>query len=172
MTSSGNNPPHCDHDTCKLGQPHCHICDNETCGFDHPHCHICEHEEAENELNHATRPDLSSARNDTQVGSIKYQAKLLQELRTDEEGAGPLEDEDEITPQVVYHSAQWQPSYAVGGGTDLTRTLRPTSHRTFSWGGPGSNVNIPSPDDSGASSAPESRAEDRPKRVRKPCWGS
>jgi hypothetical protein len=164
MSSSGNDPSHCDHEACKIERPHCHICDNKNCGINRPHCHVCELDEEEGST--STRPDL--ARNETQPGSIKYQAKLLQQIQSaaPQSGTSKALGED-IPPQVVYHSAQWQPSYAVGGGTDLTKMLRPTAHRTFSWGGPGSNVTIPSPDHSGSSSAPESGAEDHPKRVSK-----
>ena len=163
MSSSENGPSHCDHETCKIERPHCHICDNNSCGIDRPHCHVCEHEEPEGSV--PTRPNLASARNDTQVGSIKYQAMLLQQMRSSEQRSEtPPSVGSDIPPEVVYHSAQWQPSYAVGGGTDLTKMLRPTAHRTFSWGGPGSSVSIPSPEDSGSSSAPESRAEDHLKR--------
>jgi hypothetical protein len=164
MSSSENDPPHCDHETCKIELPHCHICDKTSCGIDHPHCHVCGHEETP-EGSAPTPPDLASARNDTQVGSAKYQATLLQQMRRSEERSEtPPSVGSDTPPEVVYRSAQWQPSYAMGGGTDLTRMLRPTAHRTFSWGGPGSSVTIPSPDDSGSSSAPESRGEDSLKR--------
>ncbi|KIN00996.1 hypothetical protein OIDMADRAFT_28704 [Oidiodendron maius Zn] len=128
-----------------------------------PHCHVCEHEEQGGSV--ATRPNLP--KNDTQPGSIKSQALLLQQMQGAAQQTGSSRGlGEDIARQVVYRSAQWQPSYAAGGGTDLTKMLRPTAHRTFSWGGLGSNVTIPSPDHSRSSSAPESGTEDHPKKPR------
>jgi hypothetical protein len=167
MSSSENDRGRCDNKSCGIRQEHCHVCDSDDCEIDLPHCHVCEHEGTQ-KGSVATWRDLVSARNDTQPGSTKYQAMLLRQRQ----GAKDLSEStnslgEDITPQVAYHSAQWQPSYAVGGGTDLTKMLRPTAHRTFSWGGRGSNVTIPSPDHSESSSTPESRGEENVKRVRR-----
>lgn len=174
MTSKDQIPPHCDHETCQIQRPHCHICDNGSCGLERPHCHVCLHEEEKTNEPLSPRPVLSSTRNDTQPGSVKYQAELFQQMLNAKEqrrSSSPSLDDGEI-PEVAYHSAQWQPSYAVGGGTDLTKMLRPTGHRTFSWGGPGTTISIPSPEGSRSSSAPASRGEDYPSRVRSSLFDS
>ena len=165
MLFRSHGSSHCDHEACRIERPHCHICKKDSCGVQPPHCHVCEHENNQNEQDPA-RPDLAAVRNETQPGSIEYETQLLDTTKITSRSEGTQTASDKPSPEVVYHSAEWQPSYAVGGGTDLTRMLRPTPHRTFSWGGPGTSNTIPSTPDSGSSSAPETGVDEGVRVVR------
>jgi hypothetical protein len=159
MSSPGSSPSHDDRRSPSIDRPQRRICNDESCGRGRLHYHVGDPEKIVDQPT-ATRPDLSSVRNDTQPGSINYQARILQQKEEERRRSEATQTESEnVPPEIVYHSAEWQPSYAVGGGTDLTKMLRPTPRGTFSWGGPGTENIMPSPDDSGSSSAPETGAE-------------